>query len=88
MSRYRWCQTERSSATVSVVLGIAPREDDNKVPTHLSFAARAPQEDPNIKHGVYFSPPDVAAEQPKAALNEALQIELFESFEANEEAVG
>ncbi|ESK92479.1 hypothetical protein Moror_4516 [Moniliophthora roreri MCA 2997] len=61
---------------------------NNKVPTHLSFAARAPQEDPNIKHGVYFSPPDVAAEQPKAALNEALPIELFESFEANEEAVG
>ncbi|EEB93003.1 hypothetical protein MPER_08401 [Moniliophthora perniciosa FA553] len=43
------------------------------------FAACAPQGDPNIKHGVYISPPNVAADQPKAALDEALQIELFES---------
>ncbi|KAK7047325.1 hypothetical protein VNI00_006556 [Paramarasmius palmivorus] len=42
------------------------------------FAACAPRDDPNIRHGVYISPPNVAEEQPKPALDERAQTELFE----------
>ncbi|KAF4586967.1 hypothetical protein EYR40_010985 [Pleurotus pulmonarius] len=41
------------------------------------FAGCAPKDDPNIFHGVYLVPPNVAFEQAKTALDESKQEELF-----------
>lgn len=41
------------------------------------FAACAPRDDPNIDHGAYIVPPNVAEEQSKAALDKSKQDELF-----------
>lgn len=41
------------------------------------FAGCAQRDDPNIFHGVYIVPPNVAFEQAKIALDQSKQEELF-----------
>jgi len=46
------------------------------------FAACAPRDNPEISHGAYIFPPNVAALQAPSALDEGKQNQLFECTEA------
>jgi len=46
------------------------------------FAACAPHDNPEISHGAYIFPPNVAQSQSAAAMDEAIQKQLFEFTEA------
>lgn len=52
------------------------------------FAACAPRDNPEISHGAYIFPPNVAVLQAPAALDEGRQNQLFEFTEAHLKQIG